>query len=135
MTGFMSSKFRYDCAASGCYNATLPNWDLLLEGVFPRNIWPTDVDGFVEINDHFLFLEQKGAGVSLSEGQRKALFKLSTRARVTVAFFRPGRQSDYEVLIATDGTGDGWRPCTKHQFKAWLTRWAQHAEPAARSAS
>jgi hypothetical protein len=128
MTGFMSSKFRHDCALRGCYNASLPNWDELLEGVFPRKVWPTDVDGFVELNDHFLFLEQKGEGVSLTTGQRLALFRLSTRARVTVAFFRPGRQSDYEVLIVTDGTTDGFRPCSKDQFKAWLMRWVAQAE-------
>lgn len=129
----MSSRFRYDCAQRGCYNAALPNWDDILTGVFPRNIWPTDIDGMVEVNDHFLFMEQKGSGVSLTDGQRMAFRRLSSRARITVLFLRPGATKDYNALVYDDQPARGWEPCSKHQLRAWLTRWARNAEAAPRA--
>ena len=49
---------------------------------FPRtflfgDIRPTDIDGFVEINGHHLFLEHKGNGVPIKDGQFNALLSLA----------------------------------------------------------
>lgn len=127
MTGYRSSFFRHSCRSAGCYVDSLPCWDDLIE-CFPRKIRPTDVDGFVEINGQFLFLEEKQAGAGPDEGQRIALRRLASLPGVTVAFFRPGKASDYEVLIFDGEPAQGWRPCSKHQFFAWLRRWAQRAD-------
>lgn len=64
--------FRHDCNDRGCYIKTqTPDWRFLL-GAFPREIEPTDIDGFVEINGHFLTLEWKGANADLTTGQARA---------------------------------------------------------------
>jgi len=46
-------------------------WDWKpLRGCFPRNIEPTDLDGWVELCGYFLVLEGKAPGVPLRDGQR-----------------------------------------------------------------
>lgn len=132
MTGYRSTFFRHKCASAGCYIDGLPCWDELIEA-FPRKIRPTDVDGFVEINGRFLFLEEKSRGVGPDEGQRRALLRLASLPGVTVAFFRPGQADDLEVLLFDGTEAQGWRPCTRSQFHAWLRRWAHQAD--ARAAS
>lgn len=127
MTGYRSSHFRHSCQMKGCYIEQLPCWDSLIE-CFPRNIRPTDVDGFVEINGHFLFLEEKGPGVAIDNGQRIALQKLSRYPGITVAFFRPGRVSDLEVLIFDGTPAAGWQPRTRAQWHDWVHGWARRAD-------
>lgn len=127
VTGYRSSFFRHQCATLGCYIDSLPCWDDMIE-LFPRKIRPTDVDGFVEINGQFLFLEEKVRGKGPEEGQRKALKLLATLPGVTVAFFRPGKVADYEVLIFDGSEPQGWRECSRNQWYAWLRKWAQTAD-------
>jgi hypothetical protein len=127
MSGYSSQFFRYDCRTRGCYNEQLPCWNDLID-CFPRRIRPTDVDGMVEINDHFLFMEEKGPGVKLEEGQRLALRRLSTRPRVTTAFFRPGRRSDQEVLILGQGEALGWQSWSREHLRTWIRDWARTAD-------
>lgn len=130
MTGYMSRHFRFDCRERGkCYNETLPNWDELIDGVFPRGIVPTDVDAMVEINDHILFIEQKGPSVPLQEGQRLAFRRLANRERITVLFIR-GAEPNLEAMVYDDQPMQGWKSCTVSQLRQWLIRWASHADQA-----
>ena len=64
---------RWDCKQRGeCYlDKHMPNWGFL-KGAFPRGIEPTDLDGWVEINRHFLTLEWKGCDANLTGGQDMA---------------------------------------------------------------
>lgn len=127
MTGYRSRFFRHTCQGQGCYVAQLPSWDDLIE-CFPRNIRPTDIDGLVEINGHFLFLEEKRAGASPDEGQRRALVELSKRERTTVVFMRPGVVADLDVLVLVGGKGTGWIPYSREEFRTWLVAWAARAD-------
>lgn len=127
MTGYRSSHFRHDCRTRGCYVQQLPSWDDLIP-CFPRGIRPTDVDGMVEMNGHFLFMEEKSAGKSVDHGQHLALKRLAARSNVTVAFFRPGKTCDLQVLILGDGEPRGWEPFTRDEFRTWLRQWAVRAE-------
>lgn len=127
MSGYRSKFFRHHCPQHGCYVQQLPSWDDLIE-CFPRGIRPTDIDGMVEINDHFLFLEEKCAGKGPDEGQRRALQRLASRSGVMVVFFRPGRASDLEVL--TFPAPSGWEPMTRADFHARITTWALTADGA-----
>lgn len=122
MTGYRSKFFRHNCDdRQACYVESLPLWDDLIE-CFPRNIRPTDIDGMVEINNHFLFLEEKSAGKHIEEGQRRALQNLAARQDVTVILFRPGAKSDLEVLMFPEP--NGWEPRSRDEFKTWLRDWA-----------
>lgn len=127
MTGYRSSFFRHECTQKGCYIEQLPNWDDYIE-CFPRRIRPTDIDGMVEINSNFLFLEEKTSGKGPDEGQRLAFQRLSLLPNVTTVFFRPGGNSELEVLTYSDQRPQGWQPMTNEEFKARLTRWAMRAD-------
>lgn len=126
MTGFRSSHMRHSCPLNGCYYDTLPEWDYLLSA-FPRKIRPTDIDGMVEVNRHFLFLEQKGEGTPFDggkSGQWTAFGRLAEQPRTTVVFFRPNG-SALDVLVRGR---EPWRTYTKPEFVAWLRNWAADAE-------
>lgn len=135
MTGYRSKLFRHSCeGGKKCYYAALPEWDDIVD-CFPRKIHPTDIDGMVEMNGQFLFLEEKGCGVSLDTGQRLALKRLSTNPNTTVVVFRPGGSKDMQVMIFRAGESTGFRDCSRAQFLHWVQRWARDADNTGRSAS
>ncbi|WP_288337888.1 hypothetical protein [uncultured Gordonia sp.] len=132
MTGYASNLFRHNCSTKGCYYDTLPDWSWMNE-VFPRGIMPTDIDGMVEMNSRFLFIEQKQPGVGLkSGGQGVAMRRLSRLPGVTVVLFRPapGTPGGYEYLFLVDGKGSGWIQCSIEDFKTWLRLWCDYAQSA-----
>lgn len=131
MTGYRSEHFRHKCDVRGCYIEQLPDWTDLIAECFPRRIRPTDIDGMVEINGHFLFLEEKGCGVGPDNGQRIALRRLSQRNGITVALFRPAPIGGLEVLVFGQGEPQGWQHRTRDQFKDWLRDWCTAAAGAA----
>lgn len=135
MTGYRSDHLRHRCdAGAHCYIDQLPDWTDIIAECFPRRIRPTDIDGMVEINGHFLFLEEKRCGAGPDPGQRIALLRLSKYEGVTVVFFRPARPDqpwDLEVLIYGQGEPRGFQPRTREWFKDWLRDWCATAEVAA----
>lgn len=128
MSGYQSDLFRWHCAErQSCYIDSRSDLTDLFDGTFPRRIMPTDIDMFVEINHHFLFMEHKDRGTHLQEGQRKALVALADLPSVTVLFFREGSgAADFEVLIFPDP--NGWLPVSRDWFRQWLREWALMAE-------
>lgn len=130
MTGHRTSAWRHDCQGpKGCFIAGLPSWDELVS-CFPGKVAPSDIDGMVEINANFLFIEQKGAGVPFSGdngGQFRALKVLAELPDVTVLFIRPGVRSDYEFLLLDGTPGPVVRECSKGQLHGWLRNWSQKA--------
>ena len=130
MTGFRHRTFRHCCKQTGCYIDQLPSWDYL-DGVFPRNILPTDVDGMVELGGSLLFLEEKRAGIGPPPGQHKAFLELSKREKTTVALTRPGRLGsgiEFQLLVLQNGIGSGWNDLTRDEYRIWLEQWAAKAE-------
>lgn len=127
MTGYRSLHFRHDCKTRGCIIESLPYWDDLI-AAFPRNIRPTDIDAMVEINGHFLFIEQKSAGVALENGQRRALLALSEQPNTTVLIMRPVNDagSVLEILMYPNPTG--YLTVPRESVISWLHAWAQNAE-------
>lgn len=133
VTGYRSQRFRHQCADSGCYIASLPDWGELIK-CFPRGIHPTDVDGFVEINGHLLFLEEKQEGRGFdTDGQRLALRALSRLPRVTVIVFRPIGE-DIETLIFAGEYASGWQRRTQPEFLDCLRQWAIRADSTRKAA-
>ncbi len=63
-----------------------PNdWDWTpLNDSFDRGIQLTDIDGYVEVNNHFLFVEGKSHKKPLPTGQKYALRRESRRSKSTV---------------------------------------------------
>lgn len=127
MTGYKSDNFAHDCQNHGCYYSQLPSWDDLID-CFPPGVYPTDVDGMVELSGNILFMEEKGCGVSLKTGQRMALRSLSRLPNVTVVIFRPRAEPDQvDVLIFDDGQPQGFQPRSREWFKSWLAEWSDNA--------
>lgn len=64
-------------------------WDwAVLDGCFgTTRIAPTDVDGLIERNGCFLFLEAKPDGGNLAQGQSITLLQLSRQPRTVVLVF------------------------------------------------
>lgn len=83
-------------------------WDWgILRGCFGGSISPSDIDGMVERNGHFLYLEAKGRGVPIKYGQ-----ELAIKNRV-----RDGL-STFVVVWGDPGTPEGIRvyypaPCAR----------------------
>lgn len=127
VTGFRHSTFRHRCPENGCYIDQLPSWDYF-DGCFPRSIIPTDIDGMVEINGNFLFLEEKRAGACPPQGQLTALRRLSKLDRVHVAMLRPGTVSEMQLLVLRDGCGSGWTDVTREEIRWFLAQWGDAAD-------
>lgn len=129
MTGYRSKDLRHSCPTDGCYVEKLPCWDDFNEA-YPRAIRPTDIDGVVEINGSFLFLEEKGPGVPLQFGQMLMFRRLAERPNVTVVVFRPMTAGTYDdgLEIYVLPKPAMWEPVTAAQFKARIKAWADRAD-------
>jgi len=80
-------------------------WDWgVFTGCFGKTrISPTDVDGLVEHNRHFLFLEAKPSKGSLTQGQGITLRNLSRQPNTTcVVFFGDPKEKTIERIIRMD---------------------------------
>jgi hypothetical protein len=90
---------RHHCQRDGCYKDRLPDWGIL-DGCFPRGIRPSDIDGCVEINGHFLMLEWKPRNGFLTRGQLlmfQGITAGTTRGQVVVIYGDPGVPAEIEV--------------------------------------
>lgn len=116
---------------------TIENWDEFKRSIwdwqrlapcFPRGILPTDIDGFVELNDRFLLIEGKKTGVPLKEGQRKTFERLFRLNRMVEGVFtiiviwgnaKAGRV-DRLQFWPSDPIDADWP-----QFMAYVQAWAE----------
>lgn len=124
VTGYRSKYFRHSCKSQGCFYDGLPSWDEFIDD-FPRKIRPTDIDGVVEINNHFLFLEQKGEGVPVPAGQLLMFKRLAAKPNITVVIFRPCAVG-VELMVLP--TPHKWEQVTPEDFRARINRWAIRAD-------
>ena len=120
------------------------DWSAFFDKLFVRKIRPTDIDGFVEINGHHLFLEHKGSGVPIKDGQFKALLSLARKPNTTVVIINsdgPLVQPTHEVrAFSTEAwyrspqegiegsCFGGHKVLTTEQFRGFLHRWCFEAD-------
>lgn len=106
------------------FTAKLWPWDWLNE-CFSGGIRPTDVDGMVERNGHFLFLEGKTSGQSIPKGQEIALKKLSLaladKVLILVLFGRPGQPTSFREIKC--GLISEPRPCNVSTIQGICRDW------------
>lgn len=129
MSPYRSNDFRHNCVTDGCLQDRLPSWEWM-RGCFPRpKIMPTDIDGMVEVNGHFLFIEQKGRNAHLPEPQRKAYRRLAQEQNKTVLWLRETEDDDhFEVLIfSCDGPSLGFDRWSIAAIQNWLKQWSTQA--------
>lgn len=116
---------RWNCEKQGCYkDECLPDWGCY-DGCFPRGIRPTDVDGALEINGRFLFLEAKPSH-SVTAGQMTMFRRLAALPDATVIIeTRPA--SDTRDWLILDGIrAEEWQTITLEQAREWLEWWSSY---------
>ena len=130
-------RMRWDCRPErdGCYRR-LGQPDLtLLDECFPGRIAMTDVDGLVEINGRFLFLEWKRQG-EVPAGQRIMFERLTRRPEFTVLVILgdPASMAAKRYDVFQCGRRRGWRDCDLAELKRHVRAWAERASSAPRPA-
>jgi hypothetical protein len=109
-------------------------WDWgILDGCFGGKISPSDIDGHVERNGHFLYLEAKGATAVLKRGQEIAIQNrvrdgISTYVVVFGGRGKPERLWVYYPAPSSGGNPRRTEPATLEDFRDVCTRWYQYAE-------
>lgn len=129
MAGFR--RFEWDCEARGCFNVERR----LNFGVFfdclPKNLSFQDIDGTVEVNGHFLFLEWKTGGPApLKKGQRlyaERLTKLSDRITYIAVCGEARTMSVTHLMVIKGGRIYDWRESSLGNLRERIDRWAEAA--------
>lgn len=132
-------KFLDDCYSSGIKDPVrflidkMPRVYGFLKGAFPRNILPTDVDGEVEINGHFLRLEFKHEKClrngMVPRGQAQAFKSLVNTGKFTVFYIGHNSNGSVTLLDILAGSESGIKtkridPCDESRLRAACERWA-----------
>lgn len=105
-------------------------WDwAILRGCFGETrIEPTDVDGFVERNGRFLYLEAKQSGVPIPFGQRLTIEALKKTGLFTVmVIWGPTNQPKQIQVWSPAGTSNPM-PCDLALFRRAVAAWFQQAD-------
>jgi len=119
---------RWKCEEKGCFRNLCPMLGAF-DDCFPGKIGMSDVDGVVEISGHFLFLEWKAEGGSVSTGQRimyERLTALSDKMTVIVVNGHPRTMEIKQVQVYRAGKGGPFEACSfdelKMRMKCWVAR-------------
>jgi hypothetical protein len=101
-------------------------WDwTALNASFDRGIRLCDIDGFVEVNNRFLFIEGKPDGIIRERGQRMALERLANQPRHTVVILAgapPATVRAWQIIGGRRHIG------TMDEFVAWVRLWFEAAD-------
>ena len=102
---------------------SLWDWEFLNE-CWGGRIRPTDIDGVVERNGYFLFLEGKPAGGEITKGQ-EILFKKLTEnfksASVLILFGEPGFPQEFERI--QNGHISPRKKCNRERIQMICKAW------------
>jgi len=103
-------------------------WDwAILDGCFGESrIKPSDIDGIVERNGHFLVLETKDSGASLPKGQ-EIMFKRMAETGLFTVMIVWGKTDQPERLRVIHKKGDRDIPCDIELLRDWVDRWYKYA--------
>lgn len=103
-------------------------WDWTsLNGCFERGIRLTDVDGMVEANNKFLFLEGKSKDIDLPKGQKWALERLAKIPEITVVSFN-GEPPDLNTITFWEILGKKKYEGNFKEFYEFVHKWFLWAE-------
>jgi hypothetical protein len=120
----------WKCETAGCFNELMrPKIEMFAE-CFPRNVAMMDIDGTVELNGHFLFLEFKTSG-NLKAGQRYYLTRLtalSAKIEAMVIACNSAIMDIHGVAHIQRGTLHPWDACDLDGLKALIKDWASRVD-------
>ena len=129
-------RMRWDCSPDkdGCYRR-LGQPDLtVLDECFPGRIAMTDVDGLVEINGQFLFIEWKRRG-DVPVGQRIMFERLTRHPAFTILVILgdPRTMAVERYDVFQGGRRKGWRDCDLSELKRHVRAWSDRASCVSRA--
>lgn len=125
-------ELRWNCEDKGCFRTICPKLGAFDE-CFPGKIGMSDVDGVVEINGRFLFLEWKAPGGSVGMGQRilfERLTALSSKITTIVVNGQPREMEIQTVQVFSNGQGGAAEACDFDGLKERIAAWAMRAKVA-----
>lgn len=127
------NKLRWDCEKQGCFNIKKrPKLEEFYD-CLPGKIAFGDVDGIVEINDHYLLLEFKGDNIRLPKGQ-EIMYKRLTKGRpVTVWIINGDCETMHisEYYVFWNGEKRSPENITLEELKRRIIAWVQYAKKSA----
>ena len=99
----------------------------VFRGCFPRGCNFGDIDGIVEIDDHFLLLEWKRPGQDLPIAQRKTIERFTEKyykSAAIIAWGDPMTMRVKEWQIVRDGVFGEIRKSGLNDLKVYLKHWS-----------
>lgn len=105
-------------------------WDwAILDGCFgDTKIMPTDIDGFVERNGHFLLIETKSPGVGVKEGQGRTFQGLVNSGLFTCMVVWGRKDKPEKVKVMAPNTDKMFDPCDLAGFRKLIAHWYKTAD-------
>ena len=107
-------------------------WDWkVLDGCFgDTHIRPMDVDGLIERRRHFLFLEAKPAGGTLTKGQEITLTELSLQPRTCCVVFYgdPQEETVERITVFTRGEARDQADASLDGLRTFVSLWYAWAD-------
>lgn len=105
------------------YVAGVWDWSILRGCFGETRIEPTDVDGFVERNGRFLYLEAKQSGVAIPFGQRLTLEALQKTGLFTVMVIWGRTNQPQRIQVFSPGGISHPMPCDLALFRKAVSAW------------
>lgn len=139
------SAYALDCTMFGCAKIHLDPKLKFFDPCFRYNIGMTDIEGMVERNGHFLFIEWKRPDIEVDNksGQIRSFRALTKVSRNITGLVIWGDPETMEpVKIAWIKNGDWWpaaesakaacRPCSQSHLLKIVTNWFEMADRGSR---
>ena len=124
-----SEPLHWDCAKHGCFNQKKRLKFSAFDGCLPGKISFTDLDGLVEVNGYFLFMEWK-AHTEIPTGQRILFERLTAFCPATVLIVE-GDAETMEVRTlqqAWRGMFTERKESSLEELRKHITSWAEWAQ-------
>jgi hypothetical protein len=125
-------KMQWDCAKAGCFNEEHRLDFSYFKPALPGRISFTDIDGVLEINGYFLFLEMKSHQNDLPRGQQICFEQLTKESDKKVVVFLCGKAKGMRITLMRhlyNGVYSDWEPCDLNgviQFIEEFCQWAKN---------
>lgn len=99
------------------------DWTFLNKCFWPTGIKVTDIDGFVERNDKFLFIETKEPGVEIPLGQERVFESLIRRGDSYMVIWGEQGKPPYDIFYRTPNTVERNKNATEADIQRFTERW------------
>jgi len=99
------------------------DWTFLNSCFWPTAIRVTDIDGFVERNDRFLFIETKQPGVDIPDGQQRVFDALIRRGDAYMIIWGEQGKPPYRVFFKSPSTVSNDRNASEDDIQRIVKFW------------